>query len=71
MRLYNDNEDCAWLLDTHLKSFTVPVFRSFVLHGNEDCPQTIELFESFNPLLGENPVARFDLLNDLTYQRTI
>jgi hypothetical protein len=45
VRFYNDNEDCAWLLDTALAGYTVPVFRSFMIEGHEDCPLVIELYE--------------------------
>lgn len=73
MRFYNDNEDCAWLLDTALRGYEVPIFRSFVLHGNEDCPLTIELYDSVDPTIDDQPVARFDLItgadNLATYQR--
>lgn len=73
MRFYNGNEDCAWLLDTALRGYEVPIFRSFVLHGNEDCPQTIELYTVANPNHDVPPIVRFDLVtgaDDLpTYQR--
>ena len=50
----NDNAGCAWLRSTHLKGIAVPApwheFKSFVLMGNEDAPEEVNLYLSRDPL---------------------
>jgi hypothetical protein len=67
-QLLTDNEDLAWLLDVHIKQ-DVPVFRAAIIHGNEDCPERIELFEANEPLITDEPIAAFVLTDDLDYRR--
>lgn len=70
LQLLNDNEDLAWLLDTHLKDVgDTPVFRSAIVFGNEDCPQEIALYSSHMPLVSEFPIARY-LYTDGAYVLT-
>lgn len=38
-------DDLQWLRDTHLASIDpLPPFVIAILHGNEDCPQRIDLY---------------------------
>ena len=57
MDLHNSLEDIGWLLSTHLKEKNPPVFNSFILHGNEDCPQKVELFKKQMPYCHSKPIA--------------
>lgn len=45
----NSPEDILWLKSTHLKKRNPPPFRSFILYGNEDAPERLELFSSESP----------------------
>ena len=56
----NSVEDCQWLRSTALKHLTVPVFREFVLFGNEDCPQRVELYDGVRLV----PLAAYDCDED-------
>jgi hypothetical protein len=53
----NAPADIEWLFDVHLSDY--PLWRdrtkSFILYGNEDCPQRVELFESSDPTVSEKP----------------
>jgi hypothetical protein len=48
-------EDTQWLLDTHLKGVLLPTkyigFKSFVLQGNEDSPDSVDLYTDVAPLM--------------------
>lgn len=47
----NTADDCQWLRDTALNGCPgMPDFQSFTLYGNEDSPDTVELYESADPL---------------------
>ena len=46
----NTQEDCDWLKSTHLKNRPELEFKSFVLYGNEDAPEKVELYFSNDPL---------------------
>ena len=46
----NNPSDCEWLRSTHLKTHAPVDFQSFVIYGNEDAPDKIELFASADPL---------------------
>ena len=63
-RLYNTADDCLWLRDTALKGYTLPVFNSFTIAGNEDCPLEIRLYEYPDPLNTEDPIRSFALWTD-------
>jgi len=57
----NENEDCQWLMETHLKNKDYPKFKSFVLHGNEDCLEKVELYSNLEPTITDIPsVISFD-----------
>ena len=45
----NSPEDILWLNSTHLKGRNPPLFRSFILYGNEDSPERLELFSRTDP----------------------
>ena len=45
----NDPSDVLWLLSTHLKGRYAPPFQSFILFGNEDAPEKVQLFASRDP----------------------
>lgn len=57
-------EDCQWLRETHLKAISFPPFRSAMIHGNEDCPQMVELFARENPLHTDLPIAIYVIGED-------
>jgi hypothetical protein len=53
----NEPTDIDWLFDVHLRDFPLWQTRtkSFVLRGNEDCPQSVELYESPEPTVNDRP----------------
>jgi hypothetical protein len=51
----NAPEDCQWLIETHLGGRTDLKFGAFVLHGNEDCPDKVDLYADANPLHTDEP----------------
>jgi len=53
----NSLEDIGWLCSTHLKGKNSPVFNSFILSGNEDCPDKVELFKKQDPHYKSKPIA--------------
>ena len=49
--------DVAWLREGHLDGVhTLPKFQSFILYGNEDFPDRIDLFTKKNPRFDDPPV---------------
>jgi hypothetical protein len=40
----NSSEDLQWLSETHLPSLRIDACAAVILHGNEDCPQRIEVY---------------------------
>jgi len=54
----NTLEDIAWLQTTHLKMYAM-TFNSFIIYGNEDCPQKVEIFKRVNPTINSKPLAVF------------
>lgn len=51
MQFCNDADDVQWLKETHLKGVPgLPDFQSFVIVGNEDAPEYLQLYESADPL---------------------
>lgn len=59
LELLTTAEDCQWLRETHLKGFTLPSFASFMLRGNEDCPESVGLYKSAEPTIRDEYVAHF------------
>jgi hypothetical protein len=51
----NTVEDCQWLRQTKLGGRTDLAFASFVLHGNEDSPTSVDLFADQDPLITDEP----------------
>jgi hypothetical protein len=54
----NALEDIGWLQTTHLKMFSLS-FNSFIIYGNEDCPQKVEIFKRINPTVNSKPMCVF------------
>lgn len=54
----NKLSDCNWLRETHLKpeniNNSLPYFKSFTIHGNEDSPSHLSLYGYKNPLVDDN-----------------
>ena len=46
-KFLNSSEDCAWLREVHLPP--APDFQSFLMWGNEDCPQMVKLYKGKDP----------------------
>lgn len=62
----NSPEDMQWLRETHLAcapQFETAHFKSAVIHGNEDCPEMIDLYLSNEPVVCDRPF-RLMLDND-------
>lgn len=62
LNLLTDTADIQWVLTTHLRAFTnlpTNVQSAFVV-GNEDAPRMVLLYASLNPLVAEQPLARFE-----------
>ncbi len=55
----NASEDVEWLEDNHLRDVDYPDFESFVLYGDADAPDIIELYGDANPSEGDVPVRVF------------
>ena len=56
----NSPEDILWLLNTHLKDWLPPPFKSFILYGNEDAPERLDLYASQDPNHND-PYVKVDL----------
>lgn len=51
-------EDIEWLKSTHLKNASfVLEFGAFVLHGNEDAPERVDLYPTASPNWNEQPIS--------------
>lgn len=61
-QFFNDLDDCIWVDLTHLKHIKTPKFRSFLLLGNEDCPDEVRLYADADPLVTDTPVMTANLL---------
>lgn len=48
-------DSVAWAFEVHLKEPDNPLFKSAVLHGNEDCPDRIEFYARSMPLVTSKP----------------
>ncbi len=58
----NGADDVQWLRDTHLKGLDLPAFAAFAFSGNEDCPERLALYREKDPLLTDEPLAYFELV---------
>lgn len=67
MTFCNTTDDVRWLKDTALNGVTLPTefqdFKSFVISGNEDAPDIVELFLSDDPNI-EDKHIRVTFPND-------
>ena len=54
-QFFNDSEDIEWVKEVHLPK-NVPSFKSFIIYGNEDAPEKIELFEEKMPHYKAEPI---------------
>lgn len=52
----NDPDDVRWLNETHLKLLPPLVFESFVLSGNNDSPERLDLYAMRKPEYNTRPV---------------
>lgn len=51
IQFLNSPDDCQWLRDTALRGVDgVRPFNSFVLYGNEDAPDRVDLYTDADPL---------------------
>lgn len=57
LQLLNDPLDVEWLRTSHLKRHDPPQFKAFVLTGNEDAPEGLELYSDTDPNTFDVPVA--------------
>jgi hypothetical protein len=59
----NDPEDVKWLLETHLAHFGISqntqLIKSFVLVGNEDCPQRVLCYLTTDPQYTIHPFVTY------------
>lgn len=51
----NNPEDCEWLRHVHLGGRTDYKFESFVLYGNEDSPEKVDLYLTADPRSTDKP----------------
>jgi hypothetical protein len=60
-------EDVTWLLETHLKNAepAPKEFKSFIIYGNEDCPEHLRLYTDKNPdVIASYQAYTYDKEND-------
>lgn len=50
-------DSIAWIFEVHVKTPDTGEYNSAVLHGNEDCPETIQLWRDSSPNFGALPDA--------------
>lgn len=51
-------DDMEWLFDTHLPNLSLSWKpRSAIIHGNEDCPERIDLFPRVMPKMIDVPLT--------------
>ena len=65
--LINTAVDMEWLRDVHLKGLGSE-YQSAIINGNEDCPDTIEVYLNRAPLYTDEPIV-FTLTPDGGYKR--
>ena len=49
--------DVQWLKEVHARAHAGEVIGSFVITGNGDCPESVELYRSIEPTVDEAPFA--------------
>ena len=73
-QFYNESEDIKWILETHLKNaaeFHRKNLKSFVLEGNEDCPQRIICYAVSDPECATHPFVTYILNSEMNYQKEV
>ena len=55
----NSPADCKWLKQVHLSPRSAK-FRSFILEGNEDCPERVILYKTKEARIDEMPVEIYN-----------
>jgi len=70
IQFLNTPDDCNWLRETHLSDQEPPTFRSFVMVGNEDCPDKVQLYAESDPLNRDTPVAVYESNDSGDLERT-
>jgi hypothetical protein len=63
LKFLNEKEDVSWIKETHLRGRGLPEFKSFIIFGNEDDPDKVELYEDVDPLYDDKPVYVFNREN--------
>jgi hypothetical protein len=56
MTLINSRQDMKWLKEVHLPRLSRR-FKSAILHGNEDCPNKVEVYRSDKPSISSKKVV--------------
>lgn len=58
----NRSADLNWLFGTHLIHYRYlqKQVNSFIIIGNEDAPELIELYNQKDIILGQLPIAKFE-----------
>lgn len=59
VRLLNDPIDVDWVRTTALKRLDPPVFKSFEIAGNEDCPDNVCVYAQHNPTVFDAPLVTY------------
>ena len=74
----NSPDDMRWLADVHLADLNISWKpRSAVIDGNEDCPESIELYPRKDPLYTDLPLRgvligdRYEFCGPLTAQEAL
>lgn len=61
--IFSHPDDVEWLKSTHLKDKTLN-FKSYILYGNEDWPERLELHDSADPTVDDKFIAIEPVYND-------
>jgi len=54
--LINTRDDMSWLRDVHLPRLSTK-YKSAIIHGNEDYPNQIDVYERRDPLVTDKQVV--------------
>jgi hypothetical protein len=67
----NSAEDMQWLKDVHVRILPDNA-RSAIIFGNEDAPDSIEVYDSVQPLVTDTPIMSAiiwgNVINVITYR---
>lgn len=53
MRFYDSDEDCIWLKEKYKTKLKNVEVGAFILYGNEDYPEKVEVYKDKEPLNGD------------------